>query len=523
MRQSLYQKYRPKIFSDFIGQEKIVKTIKNALKSNQIGHAYLFAGQRGTGKTTIARLLAKTINCQNQKDDGPCLKCDICRSIDRGQIIDIIEIDAASNRGIDEIRDLREKIKFLPTTASYKIYIIDEVHMLTREAFNALLKTLEEPPKHVIFILATTEAHKLPLTILSRVQRFDFGRVPKADLAKNLKIIAESEKINIDQPAIELIANKADGSHRDAISLFELVKSYSTKISVKEVGEVLGIADQSQVAEIIIGLAENQRRAVLTQIENYFQAGFDLSQLALALAEMLSQAISDRCQAFFDRPTEEQEKAFRSLDRIDNQKLTVAIELLLLAAKEIKASQRPTLPLVVALSKIDQLFCDEKHQDNLEKSGEKNEDNSSTNSNNSKTAKKSEVREQIVERKSDRKDGEIKDEKSTEDSLKCSEIDRETWGKIIEGTKKCNHSLNALLRDIKPETVSGDQLILLSKFKFHSDKISESKNRQLIEGVIEEVLGRRLKIVCKLVDGQPKKNQSINENELLKNVEELLD
>jgi len=520
MHQSLYQKYRPKIFSDFIGQEKIVKTIKNALKNDQVGHAYLFAGQRGTGKTTIARLLAKTINCQNQQDDGPCLECDICQSIDRGQVIDIIEIDAASNRGIDEIRDLREKIKFLPTTASYKIYIVDEVHMLTREAFNALLKTLEEPPKHVIFILATTEAHKLPLTILSRVQRFDFGRVPKADLAKNLKIIAESEKIDIDQPAIELIAGKADGSHRDAISLFELVKSYSTKISVKEVGEVLGIADQSQVAAIIIGLAENQRRAVLTQIENYFQAGFDLSQLALALAEMLSQAISDRCQAFADQPTEEQKKAFRSLDRVDNQKLTVAIELLLLAVKEIKTSQIPTLPLVVALSKIDRLFLDQNHQENSKESDKENKNESPVDS---RVVEKIKSEKQITERKPDQKEKKIEEERLTKGSVECSKIDPEDWKKVIEGTKKCNHSLNALLRDIKPEAVSGDQLILLSKFKFHSDKISESKNRQLIEGVIEEVLGRRLRIVCKLVDGQSKKNQPIDENELLKNVEELLD
>ena len=219
---SLYLTYRPDTFEHLVGQDHIVQTLKNALKEKRIAHAYLFCGPRGTGKTSAARLLAKAINCTSpDSNGGPCNTCDICNAMSANRLTDVIEIDAASNRGIDEIRDLKEKIKFTPNVAKFKVYIIDEVHMLSKEAFNALLKTLEEPPPHAYFILATTESYKVPETIISRCQRFDFHRVGIATLTSRLHFIAEKEHIECEEKALECIALRANGGLRDAIGLFE--------------------------------------------------------------------------------------------------------------------------------------------------------------------------------------------------------------------------------------------------------------------------------------------------------------
>jgi len=221
------RKWRPQTFADVVGQEHITTTMKNAILSNRIAHAYLFAGPRGVGKTTTARILAKVLNCLNPKDGEPCNECEMCRSFANSQSLDIIEIDGASNRRIEEIRTLRESVKYAPTKGNYKVYIIDEVHMLTTESFNALLKTLEEPPEHTVFIFATTDVHKVPLTIISRCQRFDFRRIEMSVIKKLLKEIADAEKIKIDDIALTLIAKKADGALRDAQSLFDQVISFS--------------------------------------------------------------------------------------------------------------------------------------------------------------------------------------------------------------------------------------------------------------------------------------------------------
>ncbi|TSA28171.1 MAG: DNA polymerase III subunit gamma/tau, partial [Ignavibacteriales bacterium] len=221
------RKWRPQTFADVVGQEHITTTMKNAILSNRIAHAYLFAGPRGVGKTTTARILAKVLNCLNPKNGEPCNECEMCKSFANSRSLDIIEIDGASNRRIEEIRTLRESVKYAPTKGNYKVYIIDEVHMLTTESFNALLKTLEEPPEHTVFIFATTDVHKVPLTIISRCQRFDFRRIEMSVIKKLLKEIADAEKIKIDDIALTLIAKKADGALRDAQSLFDQVISFS--------------------------------------------------------------------------------------------------------------------------------------------------------------------------------------------------------------------------------------------------------------------------------------------------------
>ena len=242
MYQALYRKWRPKSFNDVYGQPHVTRTLQSQLESERISHAYLFTGSRGTGKTTCAKILSKAVNCLNPVDGNPCNECEICKGIDSGAILDVIEIDAASNNGVDNIRDLREEANFTPVNAKYRVYIIDEVHMLSIGAFNALLKTLEEPPSHVIFILATTEIHKLPATILSRCQRFDFKRISPEDITARLIYVSEKENVTLTENAAALIARIADGGMRDALSLLDRCFAMGNNIDENAVSSAAGIA-----------------------------------------------------------------------------------------------------------------------------------------------------------------------------------------------------------------------------------------------------------------------------------------
>jgi DNA polymerase III subunit gamma/tau len=286
---SLYRKYRPQNFQNLVGQDHVRTTMLNALKSGHTAHAYLFCGPRGTGKTSTARLLAKALNCLNPGEEGePCDSCEMCVSIRESNLIDLIEIDAASNRGIDEIRDLKDKINFAPTRAKNKIYIIDEVHMLTKEAFNALLKTLEEPPDHVFFVLATTEAHKVPETIISRCQRFDFKRITKKAIATRLMYISQMEEIEVEQAAIDAIAHTAEGGLRDAIGLLEQLTTKNV-LTFERVREVLGISGQSALESFYKHLTTHDTKSALTEIEQLYSQGLDLIQFTKDFLEFLRQ------------------------------------------------------------------------------------------------------------------------------------------------------------------------------------------------------------------------------------------
>ena len=250
--QALYRRWRSRTFAEILGQDHVTHTLLNALRHDRIAHAYLFSGPRGTGKTTTARVLAKAVNCLDPQDGEPCNRCEICCRLNEGRSLDLIEIDAASNRGIDEIRDLRAKIAFSPSECRYKVYVVDEVHMLTNEAFNALLKTLEEPPPHAIFVLATTEPHKIPATVLSRCQRFGFRRVSMASLEKKLRMICERENVCVESPALDAIARYAAGSFRDAESLLDqLVSCGAEVIALEDVRGVLGSAPAEVVSGIV--------------------------------------------------------------------------------------------------------------------------------------------------------------------------------------------------------------------------------------------------------------------------------
>jgi DNA polymerase-3 subunit gamma/tau len=286
--QVFYRKWRPQTLAEVVGQEHVTQTLLNALANERISHAYLFCGPRGNGKTSTARCLAKAVNCLTNGKGEPCNSCEMCQSITEGRAIDVIEVDAASNRGIDEIRDLREKVNYAPNQARYKVYIIDEVHMLTKEASNALLKTLEEPPPHVIFILATTEPHKLLTTILSRCQRFDFRRLPQENVTTKLSRICESEGIHIAPEALSLIARAATGSLRDAENLLQqLTTYYGNEIDLPQVQAILGISSDARSKELIKHIIENNISAGIATINSVNSDGLDLRQFNRELVEYL--------------------------------------------------------------------------------------------------------------------------------------------------------------------------------------------------------------------------------------------
>ncbi len=331
---SLYRKWRPQGFVDVVGQDSIVKTLENSLNIGRISHAYLFSGPRGTGKTTVARILAKGLNCLKGPTSTPCGECVECEMITAGTSLNVIEIDGASNRGIEDVRELRSQVQFTPVNASYKVYIIDEVHMLTTEAFNALLKTLEEPPPHVVFIFATTDPHRLPATILSRVQRYDFGRFSEQALMSRLTAVSQGEDIKVESEALRLIAKHAAGGMRDAIGILEKCSAFAENVTIDAVVEVLGIAPQEQVDSFAKYILADTKQEALQIIDALYNHGRDLNQFALEVVAKLRQYILSG---------EKQQ---------DEPKCLAAIEQLTETVREMRFAPDPRITLELAVLKI---------------------------------------------------------------------------------------------------------------------------------------------------------------------------
>lgn len=340
---SLYRKYRPNSFEDVCGQEFIVKTLKNTISSNKIGHAYLFCGTRGTGKTTIAKIFAKAVNCLDNKE-RPCGKCEICKCENTDEIQDVIEIDAASNNGVDEIRELKNKIKLMPVFCKYKVYIIDEVHMLSTGAFNALLKTLEEPPEHVIFILATTEPQKLPITIISRCQRFDFKKISLINIENRLKFISKEEKIDITQESIEEIAKMSGGALRDAIGLLDQVSSFKdATITIDDIYMISGNVSYKTIYEFVDSYIDGNVEVMLKIIEDIYISGKDFTKLTEKLLMIFRNIlIMKRAPKYFKlNETADSEYIKTIASKIEDKTLENIIKNIDALLKEIKSSDYP--------------------------------------------------------------------------------------------------------------------------------------------------------------------------------------
>jgi len=357
--QVLARKWRPLVFEDLVGQEPITKILKNAVSTGRIAHAYLFSGSRGVGKTSAARILAKALNCIHGPTPSPCGDCQNCKEITLGNSLSVQEIDGASNRGINEIRELRESIKYLPPQARYRIYIIDEVHMLTLEAFNALLKTLEEPPPHVIFILATTEPQKIPLTVLSRCQRFDFKRIGINDICSRLHYVAKKEDVSISDQGIYLIAREAQGSLRDALYILDQMISFSGKdISDDDVVESLGLVKREVIYSTIEALAKKDASSLLDLVERVYSAGYDLKEYGKELLEMLRNFIIAKIDSKIlkDLPQEEIEFIQSQLRHFSLEQLQLLFSNLMEGLEAISRSPFPRFILEMTLIKMAHLM-----------------------------------------------------------------------------------------------------------------------------------------------------------------------
>ena len=355
---ALYRKFRPAEFEDVKGQNHIITTLKNQVKANRIGHAYLFCGTRGTGKTTVAKIFAKVVNCEHPVDGSPCGECEMCRAIAAGTSMNVIEIDAASNNGVDNIREIREEVSYRPTEGKYKVYIIDEVHMLSIGAFNALLKTLEEPPEYVIFILATTEAHKIPITILSRCQRYDFKRITINTIADRLTELMKKEQVDVEEKAIRYIAKAADGSMRDALSLLDQCIAFylGQKLTYDHVLEVLGAVDTDVFSRLLRTILSQDVVAVLKIVEELVMQGRELSQLSADftwyLRNLLLVKSSDNMEDVLDVSTENLIQLKEEAQMIESEVLLRYIRIFSELTNQLKFASQKRVLLEVTLIKL---------------------------------------------------------------------------------------------------------------------------------------------------------------------------
>jgi DNA polymerase-3 subunit gamma/tau len=494
--QVFYRKWRPQTLSEVVGQEPVTQTLANALATGRVAHAYLFCGPRGTGKTSTGRILAKALNCLTNGRGEPCNSCDMCQAFNEGRALDLVEIDGASNRGIDEIRALREKINFAPNVARYKVYIIDEVHMLTEPAFNALLKTLEEPPPHAIFILATTEVHKVPLTILSRCQRFDFRRLSQIDIVKKLGDICSHENITVEPQALALIAKAATGSLRDAENLLEqLVLYHGSNISLEKVRAELGISGDQRIYQLAEHILKKEVASSIAILNDVSADGIDLRQFSRSLVEYLRALLllKSGAETAAGLTPETIEEMKRLLKNISLGELSRIIKLF--AQVDFRADPQSTLPIELAI--IDSsLLSPEKSKKFVNEHKIEAEPVISSVEPKTEVAKEQRIAAPpVVLEPSVSKVSEV----STKSPPQNIEQIRQRWNDFVNACRGAGSSgnLDALLRKAcEAVALEGNILTLGFYWKFQMDKVEDPKYRHLVEDKLREVFGVPYHVRC---------------------------
>lgn len=504
--QSLYRKWRPQVFEDIIGQKHITQTLMNAISLNRISHAYIFSGPRGVGKTTTARILAKSLNCEKGTTPHPCNKCERCIRITEGYSMDVIEIDGASNRGIDDIRDLRNKVKFAPAEGKYKVYIIDEVHMLTTEAFNALLKTLEEPPSHVIFIFATTAPHKIPNTILSRCQWFNFRRISLEDIINKLKMIIKDEKLEIDDQTLNIIARSSTGSMRDAESILDQIIAYCGKeITLQNVREVLGIIEEDVFFNFVDTIINNDTVKGIEIVNRIADLGGDASQFIKNLMEYIHNlSLIKVCKPevlnFQGIFTEDRERLLKQSKLIKLGKLFNIVDYLAEVERKMKYTHNPWILLEMLVLKFTA------GEDYSSKEIEKDKDEGYLDLSKNKDIVKSDnlkvkTREEIPPKKKIQdktKKGSFIQTKEMSTNLDLNQV----WPIILNKLKKTKMSVYSFIIVNNLITIKNDKLIIgfNKKYIFHKESLEKKNNKTLLQELIKEEIGRPLAIECIIND-----------------------
>ncbi|MFH1837922.1 MAG: DNA polymerase III subunit gamma/tau [Candidatus Kuenenbacteria bacterium] len=572
---SLYQKYRPQTFEKLVGQDHIKITLENEIKTDQISHAYLFSGPRGIGKTTCARLLAKTINCQNKKkgEINPCNKCVACKEIGQGKSLDVMEIDAASQTGVDNVREnIIENSRFVPHFFKYKIFIIDEAHMLSISAFNALLKILEEPPAYIIFILATTEIHKIPETIISRCQRFNFKKISFIEITERLNKICDSEKIKVDPQILKNIAHQSQGHLRDAESLLnQILVLGEKKITIEQAELILPHSNFDLILEFLKNLFEKNKKATLILINKLIEQGIDLKYFINDCIEVARKIllikIDPSLDEFSQKMDEKIEKKISELTKkIETEKLSKAIEILIKTQKELGETDIIQLPLEIAVLEIIDLETQELLLSFLRRTSEESSETieqitnksqiqnpkSQINSNNQNSNNQNEIKKEnnfvgaTLARQSEQENNETRKQKniktreqeniktlkhenkktkkrennfvgatlarqSKHNWIKLEEIEKK-WEEILEEIKKHNHSIFTFLKTADLISLEENTLQIGFKYKFYQERINDRKNKEIIENVLEDILKQKIILRVEILSEEnvSKKNQNDN-------------